>query len=369
MTDMQSTNLQLKHKNDQLWHDYQTKKADNRMLFPTEGAQALGISEFELLLASPYSQYMGTACQEVLASFNAFGKLESITRNDYAVHEKSGSYNNLKISERMGLMVNVGGLDLRYFIKKWKHMLAIEDNSNPERVIYSIQFFDGQGNAVNKVYLKDIDKLDDWRALIAEQVNKLVIDTLETDTLELEVIEPLEDWQLKELNAEDKQSLHSQWQAMTDIHQFFGILSGLDIDRASSYQQAPEGMTFALKPTALQPLLERVRDDACPVLTFVGNTGVVQIQTGTMQTIKRMGDWLNVLDKSHNDFTLHLKDSAVAQLWCVKRPTEDGIVTCIEAFDNKGRTIVTFFGKRQEGEKELDSWRAITDWMIAEHKL
>lgn len=102
-------------------------------------------------------------------------------------------------------------------------------------------------------------------------------------------------------------------------------------------------------------------------MIFVGNTGVVQIQTGTVKTVNRMGDWLNILDKDHNDFTLHLKDSGISQLWWVKRPIVDGYVTCIEAFDDKGRTIATIFGQRQEGNPELDLWVEITDQIAKDY--
>ena len=79
-----------------------------------------------------------------------------------------------------------------------------------------------------------------------------------------------------------------------------------------------------------------------------------------VKTIKRMGDWINILDKSHNNFTLHLKDKQLAQLWCVKRPTADGIVTCIEGFDQFGSSILTVFGQRMEGTSELAAWQKIT---------
>ncbi|PID37349.1 MAG: hemin-degrading factor, partial [Pseudomonadales bacterium] len=316
--------------------NYQDKKANTPMLFPTEGAKALGVSEFELLLSLPYSRYMGQDFQEVLESLAQFSKLESITRNDYAVSEKTGKYENLKVHGRMGILLNVGGLDLRYFMSKWKHMLAVDDTSKPNRPIHSIQFFDEQGNAVNKIYLKSLDELSDWQALITQTINKFA-DKAESATIELAELEQHQDWQFKQLSDDDKQTLQDKW-----------------------------GMAKQLTVNAIEPMLNLVKDKQLSLMTFVGNTGLVQIQTGTLNTIKRMGYWINILDKDHNDFTLHLKDGAVAQLWCVKRPTKDGLVTCVEAFDDKGRTIVTFFGQRQEGEPENANWVEITDSLMME---
>ena len=59
--------LSLTKKNTELWQQYQTLKAKTPMLFPTEGTVALGVSEFELMLASPYSQYIGEQCKAAVS--------------------------------------------------------------------------------------------------------------------------------------------------------------------------------------------------------------------------------------------------------------------------------------------------------------
>ena len=151
------------------------------------------------------------------------------------------------------------------------------------------------------------------------------------------------------------------------MHQFHGLLKNLDIDRASSYCQAPEQMTHQLDIAAIEAAFEHARDAQCPIMIFVGNSGIVQIQSGTVQTLKRIGDWFNILDKDHNNFTLHLKDKALVQVWCVKRPTKDGIVTCIEGFDHYGVSIFSIFGQRVEGMPELKEWQDIVTKVIEAH--
>ncbi len=352
--------LNSQQKNQSLWQDYQQQKANNPLLFPTEGAKALSVSEFELLLSSPDSCYMGSNCRDVLQQLSVFNQLESIVRNEYAVHEKQGQYQNLILSETTGIMINIGGLDLRYFIDKWQHMLAITDLRNPEKPSYSIQFFDDTGNAINKIFLRDLSKnsINCWLNLINNYASSSPVEIILQSLIKPTI------WQCYQLTSHDKKSLHDKWLSMTDIHQFYHILKNLNIDRTSSYHQAPENMTVQLKQNCLLQLLEKIRDNQCPVMIFVGNTGVVQIQTGTIKHIKSIGDWLNILDNSHNYFTLHVKERAISQLWCVKRPTSEGIVTCIEGFDSYGRSIFTIFGERQERKKELDIWRSITNEMI-----
>ncbi|HCR86683.1 MULTISPECIES: ChuX/HutX family heme-like substrate-binding protein [Psychrobacter] len=356
--------LSLTKKNTALWQQYQALKEKIPMLFPTEGATALGVSEFELMLASPYSQYIGNQCKAVLKQFETFGDMESIVRNELAVHEKMAPYHNLKLGEKMGLALNVGGLDLRFFMWQWQHMLAVTDTSRADKPSYSIQFYNAQGAAIDKVYLRELsdENIANWQALIAPQQQ-----TVNTETLTLEVQAPLSEWRYKALNEEAREQLQQGWQAMTDVHQFHSLLKNIDIDRASSYHQAPDQMTQQLDISAVEAVFMHARDAKCPIMIFVGNSGLVQIQTGTVQTLKRMGDWFNILDKDHNDFTLHLKDRALAQVWCVKRPTKDGIVTCIEGFDGHGVSIFSVFGQRLEDTPELAEWQQIVATVVKEH--
>ena len=43
----------------------------------------------------------------------------------------------------------------------------------------------------------------------------------------------------------------------------------------------------------------------------------------------------------------------------LRRPSEDGIITAVEAYDVNGELIVSFFGQRKPGIPELESWRDV----------
>lgn len=366
MSQSLSKQVLLTEKNTSLWLAYQDKKSTTAMLFPTEGAAALGVSEFELMLASPYSQYMGGQCRAILEQLENFSEVESIVRNGLAVHEKTAQYKNLKLGDNMGIALNVGGLDLRFFMNRWKHMLAVTDITRSDKPSYGIQFYDEQGAAIDKVYLRKTtaQAITHWQDMIQQHV-ALVTD----NELAISTKEQLKDWQYKMLTEDKRDELQRRWRKMTDVHQFYYLLNKLEIDRASSYRQAPEGATYQLDNAAVVATFEQARDTQCPIMIFVGNSGMVQIQTGTVQTLKRMGDWFNILDKDHNNFTLHLKDKGLDQVWCVKRPTKDGIVTCIEGFDRFGTSIFSVFGQRLEGTPELTEWQKITATIVAEYAI
>ena len=58
-------------------------------------------------------------------------------------------------------------------------------------------------------------------------------------------------------------------------------------------------------------------------------------------------------------FNLHLREAGVARVFSVRKPTEDGIVTSIEAFDSRERNILLMFGARKPGKPELEEWRGL----------
>ena len=70
----------------------------------------------------------------------------------------------------------------------------------------------------------------------------------------------------------------------------------------------------------------------------------------------RGAQWLNVLDPG---FNLHLREDRVANAWIVEKPTSDGVVTSVEAFDGDGELMAMFFGARKPGAPELERWREL----------
>jgi putative hemin transport protein len=56
---------------------------------------------------------------------------------------------------------------------------------------------------------------------------------------------------------------------------------------------------------------------------------------------------------------MHLRQDHVHTVWVVKKPTTDGIVTSVEAFDKDKNMIVQFFGLRKPGIEEKDEWAAL----------
>jgi putative hemin transport protein len=109
--------------------------------------------------------------------------------------------------------------------------------------------------------------------------------------------------------------------------------------------------------------LLRASEQKIPIMVFVGNQGMLQIHSGVVNRVVQSQAWLNVLDDC---FNLHLLLESVRSLWLVKKPTQNGYVTSIEAFDSQGELVVTFFGERELDSPELEVWRELTESLALE---
>ena len=107
---------------------------------------------------------------------------------------------------------------------------------------------------------------------------------------------------------------------------------------------------------AARRVLDLARDRQCEIMVFVGNRGCIQIHTGPVKKLMEYGPWYNVMDPQ---FNLHLREDKIASSWVTRKPTEDGIVTALELFDEHSEIVATFFGKRKPGIPELELWREI----------
>jgi putative hemin transport protein len=143
---------------------------------------------------------------------------------------------------------------------------------------------------------------------------------------------------------------------MRDTHEFFGMLGTFKVGRVQALRLIGPEFARELPARALRGALEAASTDKTPIMVFVGNRGCIQIHTGPVKRLLDTNGWLNVLDP---DFNLHLREPAVARVFSVRKPTDDGVVTSIEAFDGRDRTILLMFGERKPGKPELAAWQSL----------
>ncbi|ODU08223.1 MAG: hypothetical protein ABS91_03650 [Thiobacillus sp. SCN 64-35] len=319
-----------------------------------EAAQKLGVSEAQLLATGVGGHVvrLGGDLRDLMMRMGELGHVMALTRNEAAVHEKDGNYTNISHGDQVGLVLGED-IDLRLFYDKWTFAYAVEEKVGSE-TRRSFQFFDACGDAIHKIYLRDdadpfaFEALRDAWAVPVQIPGETVLPR--PASLKPE----------RSDDAVDVEALRADWHAMRDTHQFFGLLRKHQVSRTQAFRLAGEAFARPLFTNTPARVLQAAAAGALDIMVFVGNSGCIQIHTGPVKRIERMGPWINVLDPG---FNLHLREDLVAQVWLVKKTTTDGVVTSIELFDAQGEFIAYFFGKRKPGIPETTGWRMLAESM------
>lgn len=306
-----------------------------------DAAAILGVTEAELVAARPDTVHLRHEWPALLGAVGEVGPVMVLTRNEAAVHEKTGTYAPVRLENP-----HVGGvygpeIDLRLFPTCWAYAFAgtVDTRHGPRR---ALQIFDAAGVAVHKIYATPDTDLSVWDAVV------------ERFRSEPRPVVPVPEPPRPAPGPFDRDALLAGWAALEDTHDFFTLLRRLSVDRRSALVAAEGRFTERVPVTAVAQLLEGVARSGTPIMVFAGNRGCIQIHSGPVHRVKAIEDWLNVLDPG---FNLHLRTTLFDAAWIVRKPTVDGDVTSLEVLDAQGDVIVQFFGTRKPGTPEDPRWR------------
>jgi len=299
---------------------------------------------------------------ELLKSLEACGPLMALTRNETTVHEKIGVYTRLSANGHVGLALGPD-IDLRLFFQRWAGGLLVAEpgNATDGYAKTSLQFFDARGVAVHKVFPVQATHRATWDALVQSWV----------DTSRLVTFNPNLPTDPKPTgDGLDAEALAADWAAMTDMHQFFGLLKKHQVERQHAFCTVSGRFAREVPAHALRQALYKAAFGGVPIMVFVGNTGCIQIHSGPVVRIEPMDmhgqAWLNVLDTG---FNLHLREDLIGHCWVVEKPTADGVVSSLEVFDTSGEVMAMLFGLRKPGQPELQGWKDLLAELPTQHHL
>lgn len=305
-------------------------------------AQALGVSEAEWVAAGcggvKATELHGQP-QEIFRELGTLGPVMALTRNDWCVHERHGEYLDIQADGPVGLVLGPD-IDLRVFFSSWRSAWAVEQDGR-----HSLQFFDGEGVAVHKVYRTEATNAAAFDALVARFAGA-------SRWPETTPYAPAADAPRVEDSAQWRQA----WLGMQDTHEFFPLLRKFKVWRLAALEAAGEDLAQTVPVESVERMLESAAGSGLSIMCFVGNRGMIQIHTGPVEQLRRTGPWYNVLDPK---FNLHLDTTAIASAWVVNKPTSDGWVTSLELYSSSGDLIAQFFGERKPGKPELPGWREL----------
>lgn len=313
-----------------------------------DAAAALGVSEAELVAlgigtsATPLADDWRTLLNEM----PSVGRVMCLTRNEHCVHERHGRFEDVQVSGAQGIVLGAD-IDLRLFLGQWKYGFAVREPLKGGTRL-SLQFFDAAGEAMHKIYATDETDRGAFDALIVRHMARIrpVMD------IAPRAAEPAD----RPDGEIDLAGLRTAWRGLKDTHEFFGMLGRFKVGRVQALRLVGPEFARELPPRALRGAMEAASAHRTPIMIFVGSRGCIQIHSGPIERLVETRGWFNVLDPA---FNLHLREAGVARVFSVRKPTEDGIVTSIEAYDADGRNILLMFGVRKPGRPELEAWRAL----------
>ena len=323
-----------------------------------DAAAKLGVTEAQLVAArvsTGEARVLRGPWGDLIKRLPEIGHVMCLARNEAVVHERHGKYETVEIFPPMGKAPPMGqvvgpDIDLRIFLAPWGSGFALAEEIK-DGTRHSLQFFDKQGVAIQKIYPQDDADMAAYE--------KIVQDFLaEEQSPELSVEPEPEKTADPDDASVDVEAFRRDWDAMQDTHQFFFMLRKHKVGREQALRLAGEERARPVAAAAPRTLLEAASKSGQEIMIFVGNRGIIQIHTGPVKNIKPMGPWINVLDP---EFNLHLREDLVARAWVVKKATKDGTVTSMEIYDGAGENIALFFGKRKPGQPEPEGWREIVN--------
>lgn len=333
---------------------YTQLKAEQPRLRIRDAARYLQVSELELLelqLGGNVRRLEGD-WKDVLKDVHKLGHVMALTRNEYAVHERKGVYENVSFMKdgRMGVAVNPD-IDLRFFMWEWKYGYAVTLES-PKRTLKALQFFNARGEAVHKIYLTPKSKQEAYEELVNAYLAEDQHSLTQVDHSPVAPTKHVPDAEV------DVEAFQEAWLNLQDTHDFFPLLKKYELQRQQALRLAPEGHAYQVSKEAIVQMFEKAQERQLPIMVFLNSAGCIQIHTGPVKKLVPMNGWFNVMDP---EFNLHLQLEGIDQVWVVKKPTKDGMVTGMEVFDATGKLIIYCFGKRKPGIPELSEWRSLVD--------
>ena len=336
---------------------WEALRATRPRLRNREAAGLLGVSEAEVLAALTRADAadrtvtrLDARFRDLLRGVPALGEATVLTRNHTAVHECTGRYETVGLSDQAGRITGPG-IDLRIFFPEWVFGFAVEDadaDAGPDGMRRSLQFFDARGDAVHKIVLPEHAAAGAFADLVAaHRARDPEFPGVKTDAPRRAELPD---------EAVDASAFRAAWDALRDPRDFASLLRAHGLGRIQALRLAGVARARSIDPGAVWTALNAAAAREIPVTIVAGNPGCTQIRTGRIRNVKVMGPWLNVIDPG---FGFHLREQGTASAWIVRKPTRGGTVTGLEVYDAADGNVAVIYGARAPGSPEEPAWRRL----------
>lgn len=330
--------------------EIRSARASNPKARERDLAAELGISEgrFTAAWEGQGVTRLSPDLDAIFPRLGEVGELMALTRNEHAVHEKIGTFGAFGGQGRVASVLGPV-IDLRIFRAHWVHAFAVE-KTDGDAVKRSIQFFDVHGDAVHKIHCRPASDIDAWDRIVAD---RRWPEGAAAPDFRPRAASPAPK---RAPEAADIEELRRRWAEPKDAHAFQAMIGDAGFGRLQAIRAVGEDFAWRLGDDACDAVLTGAAEGEFPLMVFVRNAGCLQIHCGPVRTVRRMGDWINVMDR---DFHLHLRTSAIAEAWAIRRPSDGGDVLSVEAYDAEGERIILFNGVSGDETAGRPEWAAL----------
>lgn len=312
---------------DTLKQAWQALRADHPHMRIRDAAATLGVSEAELLITDCGDRV--TRLREhwpaLLSAIGTLGPVMALTRNAFAVHEKTGIYEDLR---PCGDAILIAGHNIQLCLSTgvWHSGFAVmeETHIGPR---HSLQFFDMAGEAVHKIYLTELSDAGRYRRLI-------------------DIFRAYDQSPHLELPTDGTKPALGALASSQDLPAHWRRLLLADTTEAA--------LIGRIAASALRELMGQLSGLLLPIQILVSNGGAMQLHDGPIEKLKITGPWFNVLDQG---FNLHLNEMAMAGADIVRLTYQQRDLTCLLVRDQNQQTILTIAGQFDEADGESALWR------------
>lgn len=316
-----------------------------------EAASQLNVAEAELLAsrANDTTFHLMNHPEALLTALQDIGEVLIVTRNESVVLEKKGTFKDLLFNTQNGLhTLQSDSLGLRLLLNNCRYaFLVIEEKQIGRNK--SLQFFDRNGQAVQKIY-----QTQNSHEQAFEQIITKFISSYQPTYLDISK-EKVSEQIMPEKDVE-WHTLRQGWQEMQSSHDFFKLLIGSNVTRQQAYDNVGRDLAYEIIPDALQQLCEMAMQEQLSLTLAVGNPGCMQFHSDVIDKVSEHGRWFNILN---GDFNLYTNSHRITQAWVVRKPQQGNAITLVEFFDDKDHLALQITATRKEGAPESSQWREL----------
>ena len=218
-----------------------------------DAAARLGVSEAELVAArcGEGVRRLDGPWPDLLKEMPRLGTVMVLTRNDSAVHEKVGCFDKVSAFQSMGLVLN-HEIDLRLFFNHWHFGFAVTEEAHG-KARHSLQFFDLDGLAVHKIYLRDESDAAAYEEVVAKYLHAEQAPAIKVVPVAAAPADRADD-------HIDRGALRDRWRALQDVHDFRDMLIDLGVGRLQAFRLVGDDFAYRVEPGAFRQALEQAAE-------------------------------------------------------------------------------------------------------------